>query len=132
MPVLDTVVLFGAVDPKDQRHEKSRKYLASLNRTDFFLAGFAMVEFDIVMKSRGLSHTERMLRHALLAKDYPASTDKVRPVSPITLYLAAKIEGEEKIDYFDAGVAAEAKTLDGQIVSTDQVFDKLKGLRRIW
>lgn len=94
------MVLFDAVDSKDRTHEKSRKFLTRLSNDGYYLAGFAMLEFDIVMNSRGLSHNERMLRHALLAEDYPASVDKVRPVSPTTLYLAAKIEDEEKTDYF--------------------------------
>src|SRR5437016_8367842 len=88
--------------------------------------------FDIVMKRRGFSHRQRMLQHALLAKDYPDSTVKVRPVSPTVLYLSAKIEGEEGTDYFDAGVAAEAESFDGIVVSSDRVFNKLKGLKRIW
>ena len=98
----------------------------------YFIAGFALFEFDIVMKSRGFSFRERMLRHALLARDYPASTSKTRPLSPTTLYLAADIEGTQGIDYFDAGVAAEAKALDGLVVSTDPIFDKLHGLERVW
>jgi predicted nucleic acid-binding protein len=73
-----------------------------------------------------------MLRHALLAKDFPYLTNKVRSLSPIIFYLAAKIELEMGIDYFDAGIAAEAKSFDGQIVSTDPIFDKMKGIRRIW
>ncbi len=132
MPVLDTVVLFGAADPKDPAHEKSIGHMARLTEPDYYLASLALVEFDIVMKSRGLSHKERMLRHALLARDHPASNTKVRPLSPTTLYLAAMIEGEEAVDYFDAGIAAEAKALDGIIVSSDRVFDKLHGLRRLW
>ena len=132
MPVLDTVVLFGAADSKDPVHEKSARYMARLAEPDYYLASLALVEFDIVMKSRGLSHRERMLRHALLARDYPASNTKVRTLSPTTLYLAAKIGDEQAIDYFDAGVAAEAKALDGVIVSTDRVFDKLRGLKRLW
>lgn len=132
MPILDTVVLFGAADPKDAVHDKSKRLLARLADPDYYLAGFAMLEFDIVMKSRGFSHGQRMLQHALLAKDYPDSTVKVRPVSPTVLYLSAKIEGEEGTDYFDAGVAAEAESFDGIVVSSDRVFDKLKGLKRIW
>ena len=132
MPVLDTVVLFGAVDPKDAAHDKSKRFLARLAEPDYYLASFALLEFDIVMKSRGFSYKQRMLQHALLAKDYPPSTVKVRALSPTVLYLSAKIEGEEGTDYFDAGVAAEAKVLDGRVVSTDKVFDKLKGLKRIW
>ncbi len=126
------MVLFGAADPKDHAHEKSVGYLARLAQPDYYLAGFALVEFDIVMKSRGFSYRERMLRHALLARDYPMSTGKVRPISPTTLYLAAKMEGEEAADYFDAGVAAEAKALDGLVVSTDRFFDEIKGIRRVW
>ncbi len=132
MPVLDTVVLFGAADPKDPAHEKSKRFLARLGEPDYYLAGFAMLEFDIVMKSRGFSYGERMARHALLAKDYPPSSVKVRPVSPSVLFLAARIEGEEGTDYFDAGVTAEAKSLDGLVVSSDRIFDELKGLKRIW
>ena len=132
MPVLDTVVLFGAVDPEDAAHDKSKRFLARLGEPDYSLAGFALLEFDIVLKSRGFSYRQRMVQHALLAKDYPLSTVKVRPLSPTVLYLSARIEGEEEADYFDAGVAAEAKVLDGIVVSSDQVFDRLKGLKRIW
>ena len=132
MPILDTIVLFGVADPKDPAHEKSRAYLARLTEPAYYLAGFALFEFDIVMKSRGLSHRERMVRHALLARDYPATTGKVRSLSPTTIFLAAQIEGEEGTDYFDAGVAAEAKALDGLVVSTDRVFDKLQGVKRLW
>jgi predicted nucleic acid-binding protein len=132
LPVLDTVVLFGAVDPRDAGHDKSKRFLARLAKPDFYLASFALFEFDIVMKSRGFSHGQRMLQHALLAKDYSLSTVKVRPLAPTILYLSARIEGEEGADYFDAGVAAEAKSHDGVVVSSDRIFDKLKGLKRIW
>jgi predicted nucleic acid-binding protein len=132
LPVLDTVVLFGAADPKDAAHDKSKRFLARLAEPDYYLAGFAMFEFDIVMKSRGFSYQQRMLQHALLAKDYPESALKVRLLSPTVFYLSAKIEHEEGTDYFDAGVAAEAKSFDGIVVSNDRVFDKVKGLKRIW
>ncbi len=132
MPVLDTVVLFGAADPKDPHHEKSISHLAHLIQPGFYLASFALFEFDVVMKSRGMNHRERMVRHALLARDHPATTSKLKTLSPQVLYLTARIEGEEKVDYFDAGVAAEAQALDGIIVSTDTVFDRISGVRRIW
>lgn len=132
MPVLDTVVLFGAADPKDPAHGKSVTYLGLLSEPGYYLASFALVEFDIVMKSRGLTYRERMEKHALLARDYPASAAKIRPLSPGILYLAADIEGEVGMDYFDAGVAAEAKVLDGEVVSTDRAFDKIQGVRRVW
>ncbi len=84
------------------------------------------------MKSRGMSYRERMVRHALLSRDHPATTSKVKELTPQVLYLTARIEGEQKIDYFDAGVAAEAQALDGKVVSTDPVFDRISGVRRVW
>jgi predicted nucleic acid-binding protein len=132
VPVLDTVVLFGAADPKDPHHDKSTVYLKRLTQHGFYIASFALFEFDIVMKSRGMSYRERMVRHALLARDHPATAFKVKAVSPQVLYLTSRIEGEEKLDYFDAGVAAEAQALDGSVVSTDSVFDRLSGVKRVW
>ncbi len=132
MPVLDTVILFGAADPDDPAHKRSVAYLARLGEPGFYLAGFALIEFDIVMKSRGLNYRARMVRHALLARDYPLTTTRVKPLSPEILYLVARMEGEDRIDYFDAGVAAEAKVLDGHVVSTDRVFDRLQGVKRVW
>ena len=126
------MVLFGAADPKDPAHGRSIAYLARLGEPGFYLAGFALIEFDIVMKSRGLTYRERMVRHALLARDYPLTKTRSKAVSPEILYLAARTEGEDRIDYFDAGVAAEAKVLDGHVVSTDRVFDRLHGVKRVW
>ena len=126
------MVLFGAADPKDPAHERSIAYLARLGELGFYLAGFALIEFDIVMKSRGLTYRERMVRHALLARDYPLTKTRSKALSPEILYLAARMEGEDRIDYFDAGVAAEAKVLDGHVVSTDRVFDRLHGVKRVW
>ena len=74
-----------------------------------------------------MSYRERMVRNALLARDHPATTSRVKALSPQVLYLTSSIEGEEKVDYFDACVAAEAQALDGRVVSTDPVFDRISG-----
>ncbi len=40
---------------------------------------------------------------------------------------------KEELDFLEAvNIATKAKRLDGRVVSTDRVFDKLKGLGRIW
>jgi predicted nucleic acid-binding protein len=84
------------------------------------------------MKSRGLSFQERMEKHVSLLRDYPELSEKMVGVSPATLYLASRLEGEAELEYFDAGVAAEALQLDGTVVSTDRAFDRVEGLKRIW
>jgi len=130
MPVLDTVVLFAALSEADPRHERGIYYMEKLDEEDYYVSAMALVELDIVLKSRGFSEEERMEIFALLAADYPHA--KVSPLSPITFYTAAKIEREYNLDYFDACVAAEALLLDGIVISTDEAFDRVAGLKRIW
>ena len=132
LPVLDTIVLFAASDRKDVRHGKALSHLKALEEEDFYIASFALLEFDIVLKSRGFKHEERMEKYALLLKDFPSSGVKVLTLNPSTLYLAARIEKELGMDYFDAGVVAEALRHDGVVISTDTAFDRVNGLKRRW
>jgi len=128
MPILDTVVLFAAADRKDPKHGKAIKYLGGNKET--YLASFALLEFDIVLKSRGFSADKRMELQALLLKDYPQI--KIHPLTSQTLYLLAMIEKDYQLEYFDAGVAAEALQHDGVVISTDKSFEKIKRLKRVW
>jgi len=131
MPVLDTVVLFAALSKADPRHEKALYYMGKLlEEEDYYISAMALVELDVVLKSRRFSDEQRMDVFALLAADYPNA--RISPLSPMTFYLAAKIEKEYGLEYFDACVAAEALLLDGVVVSTDQTLDRVAGLRRIW
>ena len=132
MPVLDTVILFAAADEKDERHQKALRYIESLKEKDVYIAGFALVEFDVVLKSRGYSFNKRMETHGLLIKDFPDAHVKVLPLNPSVFYLTARLEKELGLDYFDAGVAAEALCHDGVIVSTDEAFDRVSHLKRLW
>ena len=57
---------------------------------------------------------------------------KTLTVSPSTFHLFAEIETNLGIDYFDAGVASESLQKNCIVVSTDQVFDTIPNLKRIW
>jgi len=73
-----------------------------------------------------------MEKYALLLRDFPKTVEKVLSLNPSTFYLAAKLERELGMEYFDAGVAAEALQHDGKVVSTDTMFDKVSGLTRVF
>ena len=134
MPVLDTVVLFGALDEEDEHHDASVAHMRRLSSesADYWIAGFALFEFDVVMKSRGLTFDERMENYALLLKDFPSVSEKTLKIGPGTLFLTAELEKNQGIDYFDAGIASESLQKNGIVVSTDRVFDKIPNLKRIW
>jgi predicted nucleic acid-binding protein len=132
LPVLDTVVLFGTADSNDPHHERAKRHLRRISEPGVYLATFALLEFDIVMKSRGLLFEDRMEKHAILLRDNPELDRKVAGINPATLYLASSLEEAAELEYFDAGVAAEAIQLDGKVISTDRAFDLVEGLTRIW
>jgi predicted nucleic acid-binding protein len=116
----------------DHHHSQAKRHLRELGEAEVYLGTFALLEFDVTLKSRGFSFEERMVRHALLLRDYPVIDEKVATVSPSTFYLAARLEEEVGLEYFDAGIASEALQLDGKIISTDKEFDRVEGLTRIW
>ncbi len=130
MPILDTVVLFAAADPLDRFHKDGVRQLGRVGGK-LLVGTFALMEFDVVLKSRGLSAAERMKEMALLMKDYPGVASSVHPISPSTLYLAALDEQEFGLDYFDSLMAAEAAEHDGEMVSSDRGFDAVPNLKRI-
>ena len=132
MPVLDTVVLFATADSNDKHHERAKKHLQLVGEQEVYLGAFALFEFDITLKSRGFTFEERMEKYALLLRDYPLIDRKVAKLSPSTFYMTSRLEEETDLEYFDAGIAAEALQLDGSVVSTDRAFDKVKGLTRTW
>jgi predicted nucleic acid-binding protein len=132
LPILDTAVLFGTADSNDKHHERAKRHLRRVSDPAVYLGTFALMEFDIVMKSRGLTFEDRMEKHVSLLRDYPDLDQKVAGVTPATMYLASRLEGEAKLEYFDAGVAAEALQLDGGVISTDRAFDRVEGLKRSW
>jgi len=132
LPVLDTVVLFAAADSRDKHHERAKKHLQLIGEPRVYLGAFALFEFDITLKSRGLTFEQRMEKYALLLRDHPTLDRKVTKLSPSTFYLVSRLEEETELEYFDAGIAAEALQLDGSVVSTDRAFDKVEGLTRTW
>lgn len=132
MPVLDTVVLFATADSKDKHHGRARRHLQRIGEPDVYLGAFALFEFDIILKSRGFTFEQRMEKYALLLRDYPSLDQKVAKVSPATFYLTSRLEQETNLEYFDAGIAAEALQWDGSVISTDRAFDKVEGLARMW
>jgi len=132
LPVLDTVVLFAVADSKDKHHSTAKNHIKNLRKKNYRLSAFALLEFDIVLKSRGLSFDERMEKVGLLIKDLPQVTRRMSSITPATIYLTARLEKELSMDYFDAGVASEALQSDGVVISTDRVFDKVPNLTRVW
>lgn len=132
MPVIDTLILFGAADSKDKYHEYGVKYLEGVNKGLYSLPSLALMEFDIVLKSKGFNFVERMEKHALLLADFPNIEKYIVNLSPSVLYNLARLEDEYKLDYFDAGICAQALQVDGIVITVDKKIAAIKEIKTEW
>ncbi|MHA2370977.1 MAG: PIN domain-containing protein, partial [Candidatus Hodarchaeales archaeon] len=120
MPVLDTMVLFGAADSDDPTHKEAKAYIDKVTPTgDYWLPSFALIEFDLVLRSRGKKAKEKMDIYLLFEKDFSEVSSRCLPINATALYHLARLEDTYRIDYFDAGIVAQALTLDGIVVTKD-------------
>jgi len=127
------MVLFGAADDQDPVHQSAKHYLNSLEHDkDLFVPSFALVEFDVVLKSRGLDCEQRKRLHALLMSDYPLISNRCLPITPIVLYHTTRLEDEYELEYFDSGVVAQSLLLDRCIVTTDKRISAIKEVETVW
>jgi len=132
MPVIDTVVIFAAADTKDKYHEIGLKYLKGVNEGLYLIPSFALIEFDIILKSKGFSIKERMEKYALLISDFPKIEKYVVKVTPSTMYDLARLEKEYNLDYFDAAISAQSLQIDGIVITTDKKISNIKEIKTIW
>jgi len=128
MPVVDTEFLF-ALNPKDHKHQNTMKMLETAS--NLMMPDSAAIEYQAVLRSRGRDLTQTKL--ALLALHEALTRKKVREMKTInTSLLAFQSELEEKygLSFFDSLIAASALTLDREIVSDDDAFDRIPDLKR--
>jgi predicted nucleic acid-binding protein len=130
MPIVDTAVLFAAADDTDGSHRGAVATLRKLGGRAL-LGGSALIEFDVVLKSRGLSPAARREEMTLLMLEFPSTVTSVHCPGPQTIYLAALYEEEFGLDYFDSLIAAEAAEHDSSVITSDREFERIPGLRRI-
>src|SRR5437667_10630647 len=116
------------MDPRDTSHSESVHYLRLLENPEYYLAGFATLEYDIVLKSRGFSPRQRMTYHAVLSHDFPTLISTTRRLSPEIMYMTAQHEQEGGVDYLDAGDRSEVKRYVDQNVSKCPILCKFTGL----
>jgi len=129
MPVADTEVLF-ALSPRDPKHLRVLELLK--NRTDIIAPDTAMLEFQIVLRARGKKQME--VKAALLALRGTLvnfNVEEIKTIDSDLLALQCELEEKHELSFFDGLIAASALTLDREVISSDEAFDRVPGLERI-
>ena len=125
MEIVDTVYLVVFLNPDDPRHEEAVELLSDLG-TSRRVSQAALIELDLLMKSRGFTIEER--RNAWLVLTRVIPEEAVELLAPKDFAVAVELHESEGLDYFDALVAAQCVVRNAKPVTTDTAI--LKTLER--
>ena len=133
LPVLETDFLKGLIDPSDRLHPQASKAVAKLEEEGWVIASAALLELDLLLKSEGISQSER--REVFDALDADLGNEVFFSLTPHILAAAINLQSTQGASirdfYFDSLHLATASSLDGVIVSSDAHFRKIPGVRWI-
>jgi predicted nucleic acid-binding protein len=133
MPVIDTMVLFAAANTTDRWHLIGKKALLLVNTDmNWWVPSFSLLEFDLILKSRGQTPEQRMEKYGLLLHDYPNIIEASYPVTPLIMHEVGRLESVYELDYFDAGVIATSLALDGKVATKDRQIQKVSEVELVW
>jgi len=130
--ILDTVALVSYIEPNDPFHEDGKKHVRSVTTTDeVFVPSVALLELDIILKSRGFSYDERKRIFELLSAPIPS--EKVLRLTTSILKRAVELDrvASWRRHYFDVLIASLAREYAADVVTTDIRMSKL-GVNISW
>lgn len=116
MEIVDTVYLVALLNPDDPKHEEAVELLSDLG-TSRRVSQAALIELDLLMKSRGFTIEER--RNAWLVLTRVIPEEAVELLAPKVFAVAVELYESEGLDYFDALVAAQCVVRNAKPVTTD-------------
>jgi PIN domain nuclease of toxin-antitoxin system len=119
--IVDTVYLVAYLNPNDPLHREAVSIIESIGG-ERRISQAALLEFDLLMKSRGFTLEERLDTWQLLS--IILSRDSIEPIYPEDFALAATLTDREGLDYFDSLIAAQCINRKAKPLTTDQAILK--------
>ena len=117
MEIIDTIYLIAYFRPSDPLHENAIAYLENLG-DDRVVSQASLMEFDLLMKTRGLESEERRKTWLILHKLIDAST--IEPVTPLDMAIATYLVTTYNLDYFDSLISAQCIVREAKPLTTDK------------
>lgn len=111
--LIDTIYLVAYLVESDPLHEEA---VSLIEREEGSIPCVSLLELDLILKTRGFSAVERNDTWRLLS--VYISENRVVSLTPEDLALASRLE--ERLDYFDALVAAQAINRGMNVITTDE------------
>ncbi|MHA1589684.1 MAG: PIN domain-containing protein [Candidatus Njordarchaeales archaeon] len=116
MEIVDTVYLVAYFRPSDNLHDDAIRIIESLDE-EKKISEAALIEFDLLMKSRGFRPIERIQTWKFL--DKLINHDFVELVTPIDMAVATYLLEKYDVEYFDSIIAAQCILREARPLTTD-------------
>ena len=127
--ILENDVLFALLNKRDPNHAVARAIFEKLMRKELEVevSSAALLEMELIYKSRG--------REEQLEKDISAIAAipglRFLPLKPETVLTAIRLRNRYGLGFFDSHYAASALLTDGRILSFDEAYEEVEGIKRV-
>lgn len=123
---LDTDIIYGLIKPEDQHSDFAKKIFEMKEKKYSSVA--LIIELELVIKKEvGETISRRIFD---LLKGLPQEITIIE-INKKTMELSLQLRRENNLGIFDSIHAASALLKDKRIASTDDAYDRVKGLTRI-
>lgn len=132
MPVIELDLLIAFVNASDRHHQVANRIFQKIMTGEIKevkTASSAYLEYELIDRSRGylVGDTRREISSF---KNFPNLGEK--PLTAKIIIEAMRLrETINAMTYFDSLHASTAMHSDGEIISLDDIYDKVEGLTRI-
>lgn len=126
--ILDTVYLVAYLRPSDPLHQEAEELLSKLGNGRA-VSQAALLDLDLIMKSRGFTARERTRVWALLECVLPSGV--IETLVPSDFAVAVELCETMGLDYFDALVAAQCVVRGARPLTTDGEIIEAVKLRKL-
>jgi len=116
MEIVDTVYLIAYFRPSDPLHEDAIMYVENLG-DGRVISQASLIEFDLLMKTRGIKSEERIKTWLILHRLIDANA--IEPVTPLDMVVAAYLVTNYHLDYFDSLISAQCIVRKAKPLTTD-------------
>ncbi|MDH5266090.1 MAG: PIN domain-containing protein [Candidatus Bathyarchaeota archaeon] len=138
---MEADLLYASLDPKDDHHQVARKLLSLAKRkrlADVKIDSLALHELELNLKTGNILIEKRKATLEDIAKFFTDLSQllslyklSVYPLTCQQIAKAANLRKKHNLTFYDSHHAASAMLYDSKIISTDNTYDSVIGLKRL-
>lgn len=128
MPLLETDIIFAYLNRADRHHTAAVAIFNEIKEgAELSISSLSLVEIELIYKSTNLE--QHLTPHISALSILPNVT--YTPLSVDIVLTSIYLRQNHNLTFFDSHYGATALQGDAEIISTDKVYSKIPGLRRI-